>query len=1211
MAEADRIPILYLAPWVDLGGTDKGTIDWFQWLDRDRYQLSLITTQPSPNRRLAEVIPYAKEVWPLPEMMAGDQFPLFILNFIASRGIQLVHVMNSRLGFDLLPDLRALPTPPSVVVQLHVEESDRSGYVRYVTTRYGNLVDAFSVTSQQLADAIVRDYDVPRGKCNVIYTGVDAASEFSPKRVTPISGLEDGPLHILYPGRLVKQKDPLLMVRVAAALKESGLNFRIHSVGDGEMMEQVRLAVDNAGLDDVVMLHGPQRNVPRWFASCQLLLLTSEFEGIPYVVFEAMAMRLPTVAPALPGVVEALGGDSSLLITPRDDVQRYKEVIMALAGDEPRRTELGSQARSHALQRYSLAEMADAHDELYGKLLARRPDSFTGSPAKAARSSVPLLFHARPSKGTPLVSVIVPCFNHGRYLTHCLESINGQTYPAIETIIVDDGSTDQETVEQLETLEQASSLTVVRLSSNKGPSGARNAGIARAKGRYILPLDADNLLLPDAVQTLVAQLQTAGERVGFIYPNLQFFGNRTDYFEAPDYDLYTLLNWNYCDTCSLIDREIFDAGFNYAEEIVLGHEDWDFVLQLASRGVYGEPARGKTLLFRKIGFTRSDTVEYARNAFHFTVRRRHPDLYDHEEEIKGEWSPALSIIGLDVVPSNGEEAAALVARFREQSSGDVEALVRADGDIPSQGPGPRVRRVPAALTSSSSETLAECVDAARGPYVLATRDTGFFLLEDRAVVEKVLRTFSEKPDLAAIAFTDAGSIGRFPYRLLHSEEVVELHPHAVAWSRRAAADMKLAAASDPIAAIVRMLSHADETMQWRHLPRSSVVGEHETGGNVREIVLSGRQRAKQREAAPLAIRTGYTPRLSSEFTWTPPQTRRLARYRESAGEKRYVAVADEEPRDGYLLEYYLGLINRFPVPGTAELEAVDEEDGQTYRVLEAHANPEDHPSRRTVGYVETVPLPLLDPLVLGIHPEAGYTLVCGADDPLAGSIDSPATIGWLESYPINPRRPPHARILFDLEILTRVLDRVGRRHVYGVGGLQPEGEYAGELGYLHKTPEKGSIPVWLSSGGVLHADPYVPVAGRPSVRTAVRWTLAPLGWSVISAFAPRLRASIRRAATSLVCLLKSPSKADPPSGEPIGYLRPERGRSGIPLYAARHPVTGDQLLTCWRLEADDMGYVDAVLLGYTSAGELPMGRPRVKRLSVPWASRFGMTALRD
>ena len=64
-----RIPILYLAPWVDYGGSDTNTLDWFRWLDRSRFAPSLITTQPSSNRRLAEVEPFAdeEEVAPAPE----------------------------------------------------------------------------------------------------------------------------------------------------------------------------------------------------------------------------------------------------------------------------------------------------------------------------------------------------------------------------------------------------------------------------------------------------------------------------------------------------------------------------------------------------------------------------------------------------------------------------------------------------------------------------------------------------------------------------------------------------------------------------------------------------------------------------------------------------------------------------------------------------------------------------------------------------------------------------------------------------------------------------------------------------------------------------------------------------------------------------------------------------------------------------------------
>src|SRR5690242_5764273 len=165
--------------------------------------------------------------------MPGAGFPSFILGFVESRGVEVVHVMNSRLGFDLLPELAALPRPPAVVVQLHAEEQDGAGYVRYVATRFGNLVDAFSVTSEQLGRALA-GYEIPPSRIHVIPTGVDAEEEFNPERVEPFP-LDGGP-RVLWPGRVVAQKDPLLTLDVLATLRARGVRLTLDVVGDGELL---------------------------------------------------------------------------------------------------------------------------------------------------------------------------------------------------------------------------------------------------------------------------------------------------------------------------------------------------------------------------------------------------------------------------------------------------------------------------------------------------------------------------------------------------------------------------------------------------------------------------------------------------------------------------------------------------------------------------------------------------------------------------------------------------------------------------------------------------------------------------------------------------------------------------------------------------------------------------------------------------------------
>ena len=263
----ERIPICYLAPWVDYGGSDKGTIDWFRWLDRDRFAPLLVTTQPSANRRLHEVYRYAEEVWPLPEFLAGHDFPSCIFDLIESRGVRVLHVMNARIGYDLLPDLASLPRPPAVVVQLHVEEPDRSGYVRYVTTRYGNLVDAFSVSSRHLAEA-VEGYDISSERIHVIPTGVDAEEEFNPANVVPVDAVQSAGFNILFAGRLAEQKDPRLMVEVIRRVADIHRVVNVHVVGDGPLEDEVRGLVRQAGLESHFTFHPPSRDLAPWYAAC-------------------------------------------------------------------------------------------------------------------------------------------------------------------------------------------------------------------------------------------------------------------------------------------------------------------------------------------------------------------------------------------------------------------------------------------------------------------------------------------------------------------------------------------------------------------------------------------------------------------------------------------------------------------------------------------------------------------------------------------------------------------------------------------------------------------------------------------------------------------------------------------------------------------------------------------------------------------------------
>src|SRR5262249_28447614 len=110
-----------------------------------------------------------------------------------------------------------------------------------------------------------------------------------------------------------------------------------------------------------------------------------------------------------------------------------------------------------------------------------------------------------PMTARPAVSIIIPFYNLSSYLPHTLDSVRRQTYRDFEVILIDDGSTETEAAALLSRVEQGElgPVCVIR-KVNGGLSAARTSGLAAARGRWVVPLDADDLLEPTFLESVVA-----------------------------------------------------------------------------------------------------------------------------------------------------------------------------------------------------------------------------------------------------------------------------------------------------------------------------------------------------------------------------------------------------------------------------------------------------------------------------------------------------------------------------------------------------------------------------------------------------------------------------------------------------------------------------------------------------------------------------------
>ena len=180
------------------------------------------------------------------------------------------------------------------------------------------------------------------------------------------------------------------------------------------------------------------------------------------------------------------------------------------------------------------------------------------------------------------ISIIIPCYNAGIYVTEAVESVRSYRGKyKYEIIITNDGSTDITTINELERLGSEGCKIINQV--NRGPAAARNASVKLSDGEFLLLLDSDNTIDPDYIDVGIDKLKDNPD-VGVIYSNPKFFGEITEArFKTKKFDKFGLLLENFIDSCTVIRKKVWTDLNGFDEEKVLfGLEDWEFWIRVTA-----------------------------------------------------------------------------------------------------------------------------------------------------------------------------------------------------------------------------------------------------------------------------------------------------------------------------------------------------------------------------------------------------------------------------------------------------------------------------------------------------------------------------------------------------------------------------------------------------------------------------------------------------
>ena len=358
-----------------MGGQERVAFDLAVSQLRAGWRVTALSLAPPPDGPLAaEFVAAGVEVERVARPRPGVDpwLVLRIARWLRRHGVELVHTHNR---MALIYGAPAARLAGARVVHTKHGNNPRGGTRLIAGNFAGRFVSAFVAVSPETAEFARKRREVDERRLLVIPNGIELG-RFHPapagrERIRRELGIAGDTWVIGTVGRIAVEKNHALLVEAMAPLL--GPTTHLVIAGDGQLLPELRERVASLGVTEYVHLLGARRDVPDILNALDTFVLSSDTEGLPLVIPEAMATGLPVISTRVGGVPSVLDeGQTGFLVEPRD-AQALRDRAARLRADPTATRACGERARAAAIARFSAERMQREYIDLYNRVLASEP----------------------------------------------------------------------------------------------------------------------------------------------------------------------------------------------------------------------------------------------------------------------------------------------------------------------------------------------------------------------------------------------------------------------------------------------------------------------------------------------------------------------------------------------------------------------------------------------------------------------------------------------------------------------------------------------------------------------------------------------------------------------------------------------------------------------------------------------------------------------